>query len=1491
MASGITGGDRVIHVVGETNDLVEKSQEIIDRLDSANTKISSIASVLDSNVSRLENLDYNIDATLIGNNDVSNAELGFYSTVSSNLQTQISNLASLLNSWRSGGIVTSDRINAAAIADGNVSNDDYSYAGNTTTHVQTEIDSISTDVASNSGADLRFPATIIYSGNISNAEFEAMNGLTEDVKVQLDTIHARIQSFANISGTNLTVQTSSLSTSFTTTIWNRLGTLEFLGYTFYPDVQTSLTGIHSNVNSIGSYHSNNAVNVIPTDRIADGSITETEFGYVNGVSSNIQNQLNSIDAKIRSVGTVSGNTVTVFPSSIGSGNVSGEEWQNTQTLSASFQDTINDISNNISSLGTLSGNNLIISAEKIADGSISNTVFGYVDGVTSNFQDQMNTFVSRFDALTTTHSNGEVSVSASVFGDGSVSNTEFDYLDGVTSNIKVQIDGKILNKTESFNVSVKTDYENQILSGTRTTEGTLSGPRSDSIVSAASDGIKTYALSSQVSTIYELDTENQTTTNTVYSVANSTANKKNIMWDDYRKRWIIMWSGGSGNIVARNHINSDNITISVGGTSLTDMHIETATILFGTLFYWSSNNQLTMRRFVGNSLLTPENINLYNSAGTQLTNNLSGKLAPTRNHLGLFWVKEHGTRNIVRANWDSADEIFEAITMTGTGATDPKAVFSTDENSYAIEEISSDYTLLEYEYTSSSDSNVAGYKMYALSKPTSGDTEARYYLGGDYNPNMYNGTGAHPAVLATEIAISHANTSINANVGQSINLLAPTVSNSIGSYSIEALNMPSGLSLSNAGRVNGMVSLGTPTGRSRIILVATDELQRHDSTSIFLNYTNEFPVVDLEIPNQELEVGSSRTINLLDHFSDPQESVSFSANSSATSNATIDVNSFTLTIEGESSGLANVTVTATDQAEQSISDTFLVTVVQPPIISSAIANILVSISGILYVTPNNINLNNVFTDSLGNALQFAATTSNDSIANISVSGNTLRFTIGEKGIATINVTATSTSDLSTTDTFTVTVPNRSPRTINPIPNQSLVRAYGANRPDPTVVIDLEESESNVFDDPDDDTMSYSVSSSSSTKARATISGSNVTVAGLLASNVTVTAGAFDGSLSASDPFNVATTVNGPIYVTNLGLYSRIFRDEDQELTYSWSDANTIVERDSNRNYRPFAVPDGDPITYGIETALIGTQMTSASIVKSSSNIVTITLVGGTRPSANTCLFYVTPANPSVPDSPGLLVNVIHYIDNIDDIKTEQNNFINLFNDEDILYYHWNDEAGEEQYRLESDWPENSWQPRTIASPGGTYVHPDHRRVYVNDTWYRVNAEAWGATATNREEIKLTGGFDTPTRSSSPVELELPENFSVGSSTSIDITSHFPNSDYGDTYTLWTVYGIDSINDYGRGFPTERGPVWPVEDENEYTPSGAGHTRNVGLEYSITDIQGTKELTVTVTDNGLDVPSNVDHNEVYLYAVVVAINNTYWPDPDYIGILVRISEAS
>lgn len=133
-------------------------------------------------------------------------------------------------------------------------------------------------------------------------------------------------------------------------------------------------------------------------------VTHTEFDYLDGVTSNIQTQLNSKQPNITGAAT------TILSSN-------------------------------------LTANRALYSASdgKIYASAVTSTELGYLDGVSSGIQTQLNAKQATITGAASTGVSGNFSANLAMITDGSgkmstsaVTATELGYLDGVTSNIQTQ---------------------------------------------------------------------------------------------------------------------------------------------------------------------------------------------------------------------------------------------------------------------------------------------------------------------------------------------------------------------------------------------------------------------------------------------------------------------------------------------------------------------------------------------------------------------------------------------------------------------------------------------------------------------------------------------------------------------------------------------------------------------------------------------------------------------------------------------------------------------------------------------------------------------------------------------------------------------------------------------------------------------------------------------------------------------------------------------
>ena len=235
---------------------------------------------------------------------------------------------------------------------------------------------------------------------------------------------------------------------------------------------------------------------------------------------------------------------------------------------------------------------------------------------------------------------------------------------------------------------------------------------------------------------------------------------------------------------------------------------------------------------------------------------------------------------------------------------------------------------------------------------------------------------------------------------------------------------------------------------------------------------NRAPVASGSIPAQTMTVGESVTVNAASLFTDPDgDALTYSAISSAPGTAGVALSGTNVTVTAAGAGTATITVTARDPGGLSAAASGNVTVVEPNRAPTAVLPVAPPQTANLGDTLS-VDVSPFFTDPDGDALTYSATSSNTSVATVSVTGSVVSGAAVGVGSTTLTVTATDPEGLSASLSVPVTVlqPNRPPVAIVPrsLPPQTVEVGDSLS---PTDV-------SAFFDDPDGDDLTYSVSSSS-----------------------------------------------------------------------------------------------------------------------------------------------------------------------------------------------------------------------------------------------------------------------------------------------------------------------------------------------------------------------------------------------------------------------------
>ncbi len=166
-----------------------------------------------------------------------------------------------------------------------------------------------------------------------------------------------------------------------------------------------------------------------------------------------------------------------------------------------------------------------------------------------------------------------------------------------------------------------------------------------------------------------------------------------------------------------------------------------------------------------------------------------------------------------------------------------------------------------------------------------------------------------------------------------------------------------------------------------------------------------------------VENGSPRDVNVATNFSDPNDTLTFTAISGNTAIATVTVMDSIVTVTPVAAGIATITVTATDIASQTAEQTFSISVTNP---APAAIGMIDNITDLMENgSPQTVNVATNFSDL--DTLTFTATSDNTDIATVTVMDSVVTVTPVAVGTATITVTATDIAGQTAEQTFTVSV--------------------------------------------------------------------------------------------------------------------------------------------------------------------------------------------------------------------------------------------------------------------------------------------------------------------------------------------------------------------------------------------------------------------------------------------------------------------------------------
>ena len=374
-------------------------------------------------------------------------------------------------------------------------------------------------------------------------------------------------------------------------------------------------------------------------------------------------------------------------------------------------------------------------------------------------------------------------------------------------------------------------------------------------------------------------------------------------------------------------------------------------------------------------------------------------------------------------------------------------------------------------------------------------------------------------------------------------------------------------------RVEGdsMIVKARAQGVAKVTVTATDPDGLSATQATEVTVENRAPEVEQPIPSQRLEVGGAVTLDVEGYFSDPDgDGLSYAAASADTLLAVATVDGAEVEITGTGAGDVAISITATDPGGLSATQEIEVTVEEPnraPVPVGEIAPV-----SLFKDEEFAEDLSRFFADPDGDALAYAARSSDATVVAVGVEGDSMTVTAVAQGEATVTVTATDPGGLSATQTTEVTVPNRAPVLVGEIAPASVFK-------DDEFTVDP----SRYFTDPDGDALTYSAGSSDATVVAASVEGDSMTVTAVAQGEATVTVTATDpGGLSATQTTEVTVPNRAPVPVGEIAPAS-VFKDDEFTVDPS----------------RYFTDPDGDALAYAArssDTTVVAADVEGDSII-------------------------------------------------------------------------------------------------------------------------------------------------------------------------------------------------------------------------------------------------------------------------------------------------------
>ena len=412
------------------------------------------------------------------------------------------------------------------------------------------------------------------------------------------------------------------------------------------------------------------------------------------------------------------------------------------------------------------------------------------------------------------------------------------------------------------------------------------------------------------------------------------------------------------------------------------------------------------------------------------------------------------------------------------------------------------------------------------------------------------------------------------------------------------------VSVSVAGSV---VSLGAIGKGTAVVTVTATDPEGLSAEQVFeVTVPNRAPEAWGAVAAQTLVVGDTAEVDMVSYFSDPDgDALSYAAASSNGAAVTVSVAGSVVSLEAIGKGIAVVTVTATDPEGLSAQQGFEVEVPsQAPVATGTVAPQTVPVGDTA-----EVDMVSYFSDPDGDALTYAAASSNGAVISVSVAGSVVSLEAVAKGTAAVTVTATDPEGLSAQQAFEVTVPNRAPVARGEVAAQTVVVGDTAE-----VDMDL------YFRDPDGDPLSYAAASSNGAAVLVSVAGSVVSLEAIARGTAVVT-------VTATDPEGLSAQQGFEVTVPNLAPVARGAVPAQTVLAGETASVGMVPY---------FSDPDGDALTYAaassngaaVSVSVAGSVVSLEAIAQGTA-VVTVTATDPEGLSAQQA-FEVDVRDPTVP---------------------------------------------------------------------------------------------------------------------------------------------------------------------------------------------------------------------------------------------------------------------